>query len=138
MAVLPGKKAAAWLAPPILLGAALLGIRIVLGQPVGVFGKVLAILFALPLGWVVVSVLWPARAERTCPTCGREAVVRMDHETTHGLICRACGWRDETASSWLLAEEEGPLEDMVLRQRGRRPPGGANRAALVDSPPGAD
>ena len=32
----------------------------------------------------------------------------------------ACGWRDESASAWLLAEEEGPLEELVLAQRRRQ------------------
>ena len=49
------------------------------------------------------------------------------------------GWRDEAQSSWLLAEEEGPLEDIVMRQRGRRPPAGTDRErSVVDSPTPGD
>jgi len=108
-------------APPLYLGAALLGAWIVIARPVAVLGWLLAALVAVPVLWVLVSALWPARAERGCPACGRDALARIDPETTQGLVCRACGWRDESASGWLLAEEEGPLEDIVLAQRARRP-----------------
>ena len=44
---------------------------------------------------------------------------RLDPKTTHGVRCRSCGFEDEAQSSWLLAEEEGPLEDIVLESRRR-------------------
>ena len=52
-------------------------------------------------------------AEERCP-------VRLDPETTQGLRCRACGQVDEEATGWFLAEEEGPLEELVLLQRARK------------------
>ena len=39
--------------------------------------------------------------------------------STRGIRCTACGFRDPDASSFLMAEEEGPLEPTVLRERGR-------------------
>ena len=44
-----------WLAPPLFLGAVLVAFRLVRAQPIGLSGKVLAVLFALPLGWVLIS-----------------------------------------------------------------------------------
>lgn len=108
-----------WLLPVVLLLAAGSAITFVLRGAGGIFGWVVGALVVTSLLWVMISVLWPPTADRTCPTCGAEAVRRLDPSTTQGLLCGACGWRDETASSWLLAEEEGPLEDVVLRSRGR-------------------
>ena len=85
--------------PPALLGGVLLGVVIVRGGPLAVLGWVLAAMFAAPVAWVLASALWPASADRTCPTCGADALERLDRETTHGLRCRSCGWRDEAASS---------------------------------------
>ena len=115
---------AAWLAPLALLLAALLGGGIALAGPTSILGLVLCGLGAVPILWVLVSALWPARAERVCPACRGIRLRRLDPRTTYGLSCPDCGWKDESASSWLLAEEEGPLEDVVLEQRGRkvRPP----------------
>ena len=69
--------------------------------------------------WVALSALWPAKADRRCPKCGEDTLVRLDPDTTTGLRCSACDHVDPEATSWFLAEEEGPLEDLVLRQRGR-------------------
>ncbi len=124
-------RALAWCAPVLFLGAVCLGAWIVFARPLAWFAWVLIALALLPAGWVLVSALWPARAERGCPACKRDALARLDPRATHGLVCRACGWRDESASAWLLAEEEGPLEDIVLAQRGRAP-----RTRAVDSPGG--
>jgi hypothetical protein len=121
-----------WLVAPLMLAAVALAGLLVLRLPFGVFGKCLAVLFALPFLWILVSVLWPARADRTCPRCGGAGLRRIDPGTTHGVACSACGWRDEGESAWLLAEEEGPLEEIVLAQRRRRATGGG---AQVDSAP---
>ena len=76
---------------------------------------------ALAVGWVLLSALWPAKADRTCPECGETSVERLDRRELRGLGCGACGWRDETASAWFLAEDEEPvLEDLVRAQRRRR------------------
>jgi len=115
--------------PGVFLLAVALGVWIVFHRPLSLFVGVLAALAAVPVGWVMVSALWPARAERRCPACNADALERIDRRASHGLVCRACGHRDESASAWLLAEEEGTLEEMVLAERGRRRRGGA-----VDSP----
>jgi hypothetical protein len=115
-----GRKRARLLlvAPALFLAAAVGGVALVRHAPPS-FGWVLAALLVLPAGWVLVSALWPARAERGCPRCGKDALERLDPNATHGLCCRACGYRDESASAWLLAEEEGPLEPLVFAQRSR-------------------
>jgi hypothetical protein len=109
----------AWCAPALFLGAVLLGAWIVFARPFSLFGGVLLALSCVPIGWVLVSALWPARAERRCPVCGGDTLVRLDARATHGLGCSTCSYRDESASAWLLAEEDGPLEEIVLAQRGR-------------------
>lgn len=109
----------AWCAPALFLGAVLLGVWIVFARPFSLFGGVLLGLACVPIGWVLVSALWPARAERRCPACKGDTLVRLDARATHGLGCSACSYRDESASAWLLAEEDGPLEEIVLAQRGR-------------------
>jgi ribosomal protein L37AE/L43A len=108
-----------WLAPLAFLAAAGIGVAIVRAGPLAWFGLVLGLLALVPAGWVLVSALWPARAERTCPSCRKPALARLSKEATHGLVCRACGWKDESASAWLLAEEEEGLERLVLAERRR-------------------
>jgi len=115
--------------PLVFLSAVGLGVWIAFARPVRLTTALLVGLACVPIGWVLVSALWPARAERRCPACGKDALARLDARATHGLRCRACGWTDESASAWLLAEEEGPLEEIVLAERGR----GAHPGA-VDSP----
>jgi hypothetical protein len=135
-------RRAGWFAPPVLLLAVLLGAGTARRGPFSLFGLVLLALALAPALWVLVSALWPARAERRCPACGRDGLARASPRSTVGLVCRACGWRDEESSSWLLAEEEGPLEEVVLEQRVRkqlagRAPARAGRrgeAGRVDSP----
>lgn len=128
--------------PPLLLAGVTAGAAVVLRGPEATFGWVLTGLTGAAVLWIVISVLWPARAERTCPSCGGQTLERLDRETTRGQRCRACGWRDETASSFLFAEEEGPLEDIVLRERGvrRRPrtPAGRRGEELVGQEPGRE
>jgi DNA-directed RNA polymerase subunit RPC12/RpoP len=118
-----------WCAPALFLLAVGLAVAIVLRRPISLFGAVLIGLAVVPVGWVLASALWPARAERRCPACGKDALQRLDERATQGLVCRACGFRDAHASAWLLAEEEGPLEKIVLAERGRGAPPSA-----VDSP----
>src|ERR1700752_1634982 len=108
----------AWLAPLWILAAVVLARRVVLGEP-RAFLALGVLALSLPFLWVLVSTLWPAKADRVCPVCKKDRLERIDRGTTVGVRCGACGWRDESASSWLLAEEEGPLEEVVLRQRRR-------------------
>src|SRR5262245_10767997 len=68
----------AWLAPVFLLAAVLLGAWIVLARPLSLFVGLLVVLATVPVGWVIVSSLWPARAERACPACRADALARID------------------------------------------------------------
>ena len=82
-----------------------------------VIGGIVVLLFA----WIGVSVLWPARADRSCPDCKQPALVRIDPTSAVGLRCTACAWNDTTASGWYLAEEElEALEPLALEQRRRK------------------
>ena len=108
-----------WLFPLAFLGAVGAGAALILWQPPWLTGAVVAVLLGTGVLWVAVSALWPAKADRNCPECSEDTLVRLDPKTATGLRCSACGYEDPEASSWFLAEEEGPLEDLVLRQRGR-------------------
>jgi hypothetical protein len=125
----PSPELVAWCAPALFLLAVAVGVAIVFHGPLALFGAVLAALALVPVGWVLVSALLPAKAERRCRACGKDALARLDERATHGLVCRACGWSDASASAWLLAEEEGPLEGIVMAERGRKSP-----PSPVDSP----
>lgn len=105
--------------PTALLAAVCGGSALILWQPAWLTGAVVGTVLCAGLLWVAASALWPAKADRSCPECGENTLVRLDPETATGLLCSACGHEDREASSWFLAEEEGPLEDLVLRQRGR-------------------
>jgi len=111
----------AWLFPLVMMLAVVLGAVIVRGQPRVALGVILTLMLLIPVVWVLVSVLWPGTADRGCPGCGEDTLVRSNPESTVGLECPSCGWHDEVASGWFLAEEEGLMEDIVLRQRGRLP-----------------
>jgi hypothetical protein len=106
-----------WLVAPLMLSATAAGVVFVLRGPDGLFGACFALVLALGLVWILVSTLFPGRPERTCPACGQRGLERIDRASTCGVRCRLCGWRDENASSFLFAEEEGTLEDIVLRER---------------------
>ena len=110
----------AWLAPGVLLGGVLVGVALVRGGSSAWFGLVIGALVVVPAAWVLISALHPARAERRCPACAAEALERCSADSTTGLRCRSCSWTDPEASAWTLAEEEGPLERMVLAARGRK------------------
>ncbi len=118
------------LVPVLSLGALALARSIVAERPMWLFGTVLGLFFSAIAGWIVVSTLWPSRADRRCPACGKDALERTDPQATSGIACRNCGYRDEAASSWFLAEEEGPLEAVVLRERRSR----RARRSNVDRP----
>lgn len=111
---------AAWFAAPLLLAAVAAGTAFVLRGPDGIFGLAFGLVLALGLGWILVSTLFPARAERTCPQCRRDGLERLDPDSSQGVVCRLCAWADESASAFLLLEDDGrPFEDIVLRGRGR-------------------
>jgi len=126
-----------------MLGAVAGGYWIVMQGPRGVLWGILGAGVSIPILWVVVSTLWPARADRRCPRCRGEKLVRLDPRSTLGLRCTDCGYRDPSASSWLLAEEEGPLEPLVLaereqRRRRKREPIPVGRGSDMDSERDAD
>jgi len=106
-----------WLIAPLMLAATAAGALFVLRGPDGLFGVCFGAVLALGVLWILVSTLFPGRAERTCPACGQRGLERIDRKSTCGVRCRLCGWRDESASSFLFAEEEGTFEDIVLRER---------------------
>ena len=131
-----GPRPRAWLGyliPPAMLAAVAGGFLIVMQGPRGVLWLIIGAGIVIPILWIVTSALWPAKADRRCPRCRGEKLVRMDPNTTVGLECTDCGYRDDAASSWLLAEEEGPLEDIVLeeRKRRRRAPGSRSSSERI-------
>lgn len=107
----------AWAIPLVMLGAIAVGVLIVRNAPGWIGPAMVSVLVGAGLLWVGVSVFWPAKADRKCPRCEEEALERLDPDTTQGLKCASCGFVDEQATGWFLAEDEGPLEDLVLRQR---------------------
>jgi hypothetical protein len=113
----------AWLVGPALLAAIAAGMRIVIAGPDGIFAVCFGLLLGIGVLWILISVLFPAKAERTCPACAGRGLERLDPQSLHGLECRLCGWHDPDASSFLLTEEEGTFEDIVLHERrfGRGP-----------------
>jgi hypothetical protein len=95
-------------------------LAVVLSRPSWLLPATLTVVVGGSLAWLVVGAFWPGGADRGCPKCGEEALERLDPKTTLGQRCGACGHVDPLASSWFLAEEEdGSLEEVVLRQRGR-------------------
>ena len=105
--------------PPLFLGSVLLGIVLLTRRPDGLWAYVVGAIFVVVFGWFLVSTLWPSRAERNCPACEREGLTRLSEESHRGLRCTLCGFEDENASSFFIAEEEGTLEETVMLERGR-------------------
>ena len=115
-----GGAARAWLVGPILLAAVVAGALLVLRGLDRAFASALTSLFGLVVVWILVSVFWPGRPDRSCPKCAGSALRRIDPHSTRGVACDACGHLDPDASSFLLAEDEGvPIEPMRMRERAR-------------------
>lgn len=114
-------RAVNWLTGPLLLCASACAVALILRGPERLFGVVLTCLVALGVTWVLVCVFFPAQANRTCPQCGREALRRLDPHSTRGVVCGTCGRLDPHQSSFLMAEEEGPIEPLAMRERQRQP-----------------
>jgi hypothetical protein len=107
-----------FLIPLAMLGAVGSVIYLVLRPGGGPSPLVLGGVLALVFGWVGVSVLWPSRADRKCPQCQAESLERLDPMGAVGVICQQCGWSDETASAWYMAEEElEALEPLAMEKR---------------------
>lgn len=104
------------------------GVGLVFLRPDWLLGAVLAVVLGSGFLWVLISAFTPAEADRRCPDCGENALVRLDPSTTRGLRCEACGHVDAEASGWFLAEEEGPLEELVLESRRRKKAASASPA----------
>ena len=110
-----------WLIPPAFLFATILGVSIVLSGPVELYGFALTALLVVGVLWVLISVFFPGRAELTCPRCSAAELERMSPDEVTGIRCRACGFVDPDASSWMIAEQEGvPLEGIVMENRRRK------------------
>jgi hypothetical protein len=111
---------AAWLIGPLLLASVAAGMLFVFRGPDHLFGIALGVVLGLGFLWILISVLFPGKPDRTCPRCGNRALERIDPQSTHGIRCRMCAWEDGEASGFLFAEEEGSFEDVILRERRRR------------------
>lgn len=107
--------------PPLFLGAVLFSAYLLLKKPDELWPYVVGAIFVLTFGWFLVSTLWPRFAERTCPTCGKDGLVPLTENSHRGLRCTLCGFEDESLSSFFIAEEDGVLEETVMRERGRAP-----------------
>ena len=116
----PSNPRGAWLLPLVALAAIVAGALFVMRGPDKAFAIAFGALVVIGLSWVCISALFPNRPDRRCPECGATALVRLSRTSTTGIRCRRCSWVDETASSFFLAEEDGPLEDIVLRKRQER------------------
>jgi hypothetical protein len=113
-------RAADWLVGPMLLCATVGAVSLVFRGPIGLFAIALACFGVLGVAWLLVCVFSSARADRTCPSCGRADLERLDPLSTRGVVCRTCGRFDREQSSFLMAEEEGPIEPIVMRERQRK------------------
>lgn len=113
----PPHAPGAWLLPVVALAAIVAGALLVMRGPDLAFATAFGALVGAGLLWVLVSSLFPNKPDRGCPACGATALVRLSRASTRGLRCRRCDWTDESASSFFLAEEEGPIEAIVLAER---------------------
>ena len=52
-----------------------------------------------------------------------------------GLVCKSCGFEDPDQSAWLFAEDEGPIEPIVLAEKRRRKARRAGRVATHSKEP---
>jgi hypothetical protein len=131
----------AWLVGPLMLAAIFGGAALLFRAPASLAGWVVGALVASAFLWMGAAIFFPARADRTCPSCGEPGLVRLDPETIRGLRCTRCGHEDPQVSAFLIAESEGPLEAAVLRERartkkaraivrGRRPTAGSGEESL--------
>jgi DNA-directed RNA polymerase subunit RPC12/RpoP len=114
------ERRAALFVAPLCLVAALGGGWLAVRRPGWLFVPVATLLIGSAALWILVSALSPAKADRRCPRCGANSLVRLDDRSTRGVRCTRCPHRDEGVSSFYLAEEEGPLEDIVLAERAAR------------------
>jgi Zn ribbon nucleic-acid-binding protein len=119
----PPARRLGWLVAPLLILAVAGGFVLVRVQPQVFFTALLVVLFVLPFVWGLVSVFFPAYADRRCPECGALAVEALAEDDLHGIRCAACGFVDRDASAWKFAEErDEALEPYVLQERGRELP----------------
>lgn len=117
----PDRVRGSWLIGPLLLAAVSAGVLFVFRGPDHVFGIAFGLVLGLGFLWILVSTMFPSKPDRTCPQCGQDTLVRLDPKTTRGLTCGACAWTDASASSFYLAEDDGVLQDLVLRREDRDP-----------------
>jgi len=108
-----------WILPLFAIGAVAVAVWLLSVGGTKLPAVILGATLLIGFGWILVSALHPAQADRVCPECGEEALQRLDPETTRGVTCASCGHTDRDESSWFLAEEETTLEEIVLKERAR-------------------
>ncbi len=113
-------RIAAWFIAPFALSAVAAGFGLVRAGLIPGFALACGALLAAGLGWVLVSALLPGKVDRACPQCKRPGVEPLGARSSTGVWCTLCGWRDASASAFLFLEEQGPFEDVVLRERQQR------------------
>jgi hypothetical protein len=102
----------------MMLAATVCAALLVLRGPDRALVAALSALFGTALAWMLVSIFWPAKPDRTCPACQGMTLRRLDSRSTRGIVCDACGHEDAVASSFLLAEDENtPIEPLVIAER---------------------
>jgi len=112
------ESAIGWLLGPLYLLAALGGGALVVKAPTVLWVVVLGVMFGVGFLWIAISTFSPAKPDRKCPKCGQLALRRLDPASTEGVVCEQCGWCDEAASSFYMAEEEeAALDQVVLSER---------------------
>lgn len=65
----------------------------------------LAGVFTLPIGWMIVSALFPVVLDRNCPACGAWALEPLDPEDRYGVRCAECGHEDPSIPGARLGHE---------------------------------
>lgn len=80
------------------MGAAFGARQMVARWGMSLWWLLITLLLLLPAIWVVCSALNPAQVDRRCPRClVDETLVRPDRQSLLGVVCSACGYRDDEA-----------------------------------------
>lgn len=66
------------------------------------------LLVVFPVGYLLVSALWPPKADKKCPECGQEGLIPLVPGEGQGTRCTACGHLDEAASTAYLDADQPP------------------------------
>jgi len=116
------QRTASWFVTPLMLMAVVLGLALVFLNPAGLALLVIGGVVLAFVLWIVISLFFPGRADPRCPKCGELGLEASELDDVQGIRCSACGFEDAEASSWMFAEgRDGPLENIVMKSRGRAP-----------------